>query len=77
MLLQNASLQAGYLILAARAMGLDTGPMGGFDRAAVDAEFFTDMPWKSTLLVNIGYGDPTKLFPRNPRLDFDEAARIV
>ena len=77
MLLQNASLQAGYLILAARALGLDTGPMGGFDRAAVDKEFFGDAPWKSILLVNLGYGDPAKLFPRNPRLDFGEAARIV
>jgi 3-hydroxypropanoate dehydrogenase len=77
MLLQNASLQAGYLILAARALGLDTGPMGGFDRDKVDAAFLADTPWKSILLVNLGYGDPAKLFPRNPRLDFDEAARIV
>jgi 3-hydroxypropanoate dehydrogenase len=77
MLLQNGSLQAGYLILAARALGLDAGPMGGFDRDKVDAAFFTDQPWKSILLVNLGHGDPAKLFPRNPRLDFAEAARIV
>ncbi|MDR1989885.1 MAG: malonic semialdehyde reductase [Acidobacteriaceae bacterium] len=76
MLLQNASLQAGYLILAARALGLDCGPMGGFDREKVDATFFADVPWKSTLLINLGYGDPEQLFPRNPRLDFDEACRI-
>jgi 3-hydroxypropanoate dehydrogenase len=76
MLLQNASLQAGYLILAARALGLDCGPMAGFDREKVDAAFFADKPWKSTLLINLGHGDPEKLFPRNPRLDFEEACRI-
>lgn len=76
-LVQNASLQSGYLILAARALGLDAGPMGGFDREQVDAAFFGDVPWKSVLLVNLGHGDPAKLFPRNPRLPFDEAARIV
>ncbi|HVK63967.1 MAG TPA: malonic semialdehyde reductase [Polyangium sp.] len=75
-LLQNASLQAGYLILAARALGLDCGPMAGFDRDKIDAAFFADLPWKSILLVNLGHGDPTKLYPRNPRLDFDEACRI-
>ncbi|PTL77036.1 malonic semialdehyde reductase [Vitiosangium sp. GDMCC 1.1324] len=74
--LQNSTLQAGYLILAARALGLDCGPMGGFDAAKVDAAFFPDGKWKSTLLINLGYGDPQKLFPRNPRLDFDEACRI-
>ena len=73
---QSATLQAGYLILAARALGLDCGPMGGFDVAKVDSAFFPDGKWKSTLLVNLGYGDPAKLFPRNPRLDFDEACRI-
>ena len=76
-LLQNASLQAGYLILAARALGLDCGPMSGFDNAKVDATFFADVPWKSILLVNLGHGDPAKLFPRNPRLDFEEACRIA
>ena len=74
---QSATLQAGYLILAARALGLDCGPMGGFDRAKVDEAFLPDGKWRTTLLINIGYGDPSKLFPRNPRLDFDEACRIV
>ena len=74
---QSATLQAGYLILAARALGLDCGPMGGFDRAKVDAAFFADGKWKSVLLVNLGHGNPAKLHPRNPRLDFDEACRIV
>jgi 3-hydroxypropanoate dehydrogenase len=72
----SSSLQAGYFILAARALGLDCGPMGGFDSAKVDAAFFPDGKWKSTLLVNLGYGDAAKLHPRNPRLDFDEACRI-
>ena len=73
---QSATLQAGYLILAARALGLDCGPMGGFDTAKVDAAFFPDGKWRSTLLINLGYGDATKLYPRLPRLDFDEACRI-
>jgi 3-hydroxypropanoate dehydrogenase len=73
---QNGSLQGGYLILAARALGLDCGPMGGFDNAKVDAAFFPDGKWKSNFLLNLGYGDPAKLFPRNPRLDFDEACKI-
>ena len=73
---QSATLQAGYLVLAARALGLDCGPLGGFDLAKTDAAFFPDGKWRATLLVNIGYGDPQKLFPRNPRLDFDEACRI-
>jgi 3-hydroxypropanoate dehydrogenase len=73
----NSTLQAGFLLLAARALGLDCGPMGGFDTAKTDAEFFPDGRWRSTLLVNLGYGDATKLFPRNPRLDFDEACRIL
>jgi 3-hydroxypropanoate dehydrogenase len=73
---QSATLQAGYLILAARALGLDCGPMGGFDAAKVDAEFFPEGKWKSSLLINLGYGDPAKLFPRNPRLEFNDACRI-
>jgi 3-hydroxypropanoate dehydrogenase len=73
---QNSSIQGGYVILAARALGLDCGPMGGFDSAKVDAAFFPDGKWKSNFLINLGYGDPSKLFPRNPRLDFDEACRI-
>jgi 3-hydroxypropanoate dehydrogenase len=75
-LVQNGSLQAAYLILAARALGLDCGPMGGFDRAKVDAAFFSKMTWKSILLINLGYGNPAKLYPRNPRLDFDDACRV-
>ena len=76
MLLQNGSLAAGYLIMAARALGLDCGPMGGFDRAAVDLAFFAGTPWRSILLVNLGHGDPKQLYPRNPRLEFEQACRI-
>jgi 3-hydroxypropanoate dehydrogenase len=72
----GGTLQGGYLILAARALGLDCGPMGGFDRAKVDAAFFPDGQWKSNFLLNLGYGDPTPLRPRAPRLEFDEACRI-
>jgi 3-hydroxypropanoate dehydrogenase len=75
--LRDAALQGAYLILAARALGLDCGPMGGFDKALVDAEFFPGKTVKSVFLVNLGQGDPSKLFPRNPRLSFDEACRIV
>ena len=75
-LMQNGSLQAAYLILAARALGLDCGPMGGFDKAKVDAAFFEGTSWRSILVVNLGHGDPQKLYPRNPRLDFEEACRI-
>lgn len=74
---RNSSLQGAYLILAARALGLDAGPMSGFDNAKVDAAFFAGTPIKSNFLVNLGYGDPAGLFPRLPRLSFDEAARIV
>ena len=73
---QNGTLQGAYLMLAARALGLDCGPMGGFDSAKVDAEFLPDGTWRSNFLLNLGHGDPAKLFPRNPRLDFDEACRI-
>ena len=73
---QGGTLQGAYLILAARALGLDCGPMGGFDRAKVDGEFFSDGRWKSNFLVNLGYGDPSALRPRAPRLTFDEACRI-
>jgi len=75
--LRNGSLQGAYLLLAARALGLDCGPMSGFDNAKVDAAFFAGTRWKSNFLVNLGYGDASKLFPRSPRLSFDEAARIV
>ena len=73
---RNGSLQGAYLILAARSLGLDTGPMSGFDNAKVDEAFFAGTAIKSNFLVNLGYGDPAGLFPRSPRLSFDEAARI-
>jgi 3-hydroxypropanoate dehydrogenase len=73
---RNGTLQGAYLILAARALGLDCGPMSGFDNAKVDEAFFAGTPWKSNFLVNLGHGDPSRLHPRNPRLDFDEACRI-
>jgi 3-hydroxypropanoate dehydrogenase len=74
---RNATLQAGYLILAARALGLDAGPLSGFDRQKVDASFLQGTNWKSNFLINLGKGDPSKLFGRLPRLSFDEACRIV
>ena len=74
---RNGTLQGAYLIMAARALGLDCGPMSGFDQQKVNAEFFPDGKWKSNFLCNIGYGDPTKLFPRNPRLSFEEACRVL
>jgi 3-hydroxypropanoate dehydrogenase len=74
---RNSSLQGGYFILAARALGLDCGPMSGFDKAKVDAEFFPDGKWKVNFLCNLGYGDRSKLFPRNPRLEFDEGCRVL
>lgn len=75
--LQNASMQGAYLILAARTLGLDTGPMTGFDNAKVDEAFFAGTRIRSNLLVNLGHGDAAALFPRSPRLPFDEAARIL
>jgi 3-hydroxypropanoate dehydrogenase len=75
--LRNGSLQGAYLIVAARALGLDCGPMSGFDNAKVDAAFFPEGKVKSNFLCNLGYGDPAKIFPRNPRLAFDEACKIV
>jgi 3-hydroxypropanoate dehydrogenase len=74
---RNSSLQAAYFILAARALGLDCGPMSGFDASKVNAEFFPGGDWKANLLCNLGYGDESKLFPRNPRLEFDEAALVL
>jgi 3-hydroxypropanoate dehydrogenase len=74
---RNSSLQAAYFILAARALGLDCGPMSGFDADKLNAEFFPDGKWKVNLLCNLGYGDPSKLFPRNPRLNFEEASVIL
>ena len=74
--LRNASLQAAYLIVAARALGLDAGPMTGFNGEKVDEAFFAGTAIKSDILVNLGHGDPTTIFARSPRLSFDEAARI-
>ena len=74
---RNGSLQGAYLMMAARALGLDAGPMSGFDNAKVDAAFFAGTAIKSNFLVNLGHGDPSGVFPRLPRLSFDEAARIV
>ena len=74
---RNSSLQGGYFILAARALGLDCGPMSGFDAGKVNAEFFPDGKWKANFLCNLGYGDHSKLFPRNPRLSFAEACLVL
>ena len=74
--LQSGTLQGAYLIVAARALGLDCGPMGGFDAARVDRAFFAEGKVKSNFLCNLGHGDPAKLHPRAPRLAFDEACRI-
>lgn len=74
---RNGTLQGAYLILAARALGLDTGPMSGFNNAMVDEAFFKGTTVKSNFLVNLGHGNPAALFPRSPRLPFAEAARIA
>ena len=74
---QSGTLQVAYLLLALRAVGLDVGPMAGFDNAKVDAEFFPEGKVKSNVLINIGYGDDARLFPRSPRLAFDEMAKIL
>jgi 3-hydroxypropanoate dehydrogenase len=74
---QNGTLQVAYLIIALRAVGLDTGPMTGFDNAKIDAEFFPDGRFKSNVLINIGFGDHDKLFPRSPRFSFDQIAQIL
>src|SRR5690349_7263104 len=74
--LRNGSLQGAYLLLAARALGLDCGPMSGFDNAKVDAAFFAGTQWRSNFLVNLGHGDRASIFARSPRLSFDEACRI-
>ncbi|HTZ66200.1 MAG TPA: malonic semialdehyde reductase [Roseiarcus sp.] len=74
---QNGTLQVAYLLIALRAVGLDTGPMTGFDNAKVDAEFFPEGRVKSNVLINIGYGDAEKLFPRSPRFSFDQMAKIL
>ena len=74
---RNSSMQGGYFILAARALGLDCGPMSGFNNAAVDAAFFAGTKIKSNFLVNLGYGDASKLHPRSPRPEFNDFCRIV
>ncbi len=74
--MRNGSLQGAYLMLAARALGLDCGPMSGFDNAGVDKEFFPDGRVKSNFVCTFGYGDPSVLFPRSPRFAFDEIAKI-
>jgi len=74
---RNSSLQGAYLILAARSLGLDCGPMSGFDKDKLDAAFFPGGTIKSNFICAIGYGDPEKLYPRHPRLDFDEACSII
>lgn len=74
---QSGTLQGAYLILAARALGLDSGAMGGFDNKKVDELFFSGTTWRSNFLLNLGYGDSTKLFPRSPRLDFNETCKIL
>ena len=74
---RNSSLQGAYLILAARALGLDCGPMSGFDNAKVDENFFAGSQIKSNFLINLGYGNRATLHPRSPRLSFDEACRIA
>src|SRR5271156_3773811 len=74
--LRNSSLQGAYFMLAARSLGLDCGPMSGFNNAKVDAAFFAGTTVKSNFLCNLGYGDPNKLFPRSPRLSFEEACQV-
>jgi 3-hydroxypropanoate dehydrogenase len=74
---RNSSLEAGYLILAARALGLDTGPMSGFDNAALDAAFFPDGRFKSNMICSVGYGDAEDQSPRLPRLPFEDAASFA
>jgi 3-hydroxypropanoate dehydrogenase len=74
---RNGSLQGAYMMMAARAVGLDCGPMSGFNNAKVDAEFFPDGQLKSNFLCNLGYGDPAKLFQRSPRLPFEEACKLL
>jgi len=74
---RNSSLQGAYFIIAARSLGLDCGPMSGFDNAKVDEVFFQGTSWKSNFICNIGYGDSSKLRPRAPRLEFNEACKIL
>jgi 3-hydroxypropanoate dehydrogenase len=74
---RNGSLQGAYLMMAARALGLDCNPMSGFEADKVNAEFFPDGKWKVNFICNLGHGDPSKLQPRLPRLPFDEACKVL
>jgi 3-hydroxypropanoate dehydrogenase len=74
---RNSTLQGAYMILAARALGLDCGPMSGFEADKVNAEFFPDGKWKANFICNLGHGDASKLYPRQPRLPFEEACRLL
>lgn len=74
---RNATLQAGYFMLAARALGLDCGPMSGFDQGKVNAEFFPDGRFKVNFICNLGYGDPSSLFDRSPRFDFEDVCQVL
>jgi 3-hydroxypropanoate dehydrogenase len=74
---RNGTLQGGYFIIAARALGLDCGPMSGFNNAKVDEDFFAGTRIKSNFICSVGHGDPAGVFPRNPRLSFDEACKIL
>lgn len=74
---RNSSLQGAYFIMAARSLGLDCGPMSGFDNKVVDEAFFPDGRYKSNFLINIGYADASKNYPRGPRLSFDEAVETL
>ena len=75
--LRNTTLQGAYVMLAARALGLDCGPMSGFDHQLVDQEFFRGQEIESNFLCNLGYGDSAALFPRLPRLDFEDACQLL
>ena len=74
---RNGTLQGAYLMIAARALGVDVGAMSGFDKAKVDETFFADLGWKSNFLINLGHGDPAGVFARSPRLGFDEACILA
>ena len=75
--IENTWLQAGYFIIAARALGLDCGPMSGFDKAKIDAAFYQESTWRSEMLINLGYGDDSQLYPRGERLGFDQACTML
>lgn len=74
---RNATLQGGYFIIAARVVGLDCGPMSGFDAKKLNAEFFPDGDWEVDFICSLGHGDESKLYPRGPRLDFDQACKVI